>query len=160
MRFHLPTLLAALSLGACALPPTTPRPPVKVAAPAHTGLTVADALDILARVATLPTEQRRSERARLEDERSLGPAGQFRLALLLGYEDDPAAQERGLKLLGNVDADGTRVQALLDLAKDACRARIDAQRHAARAQELQDRIDQIKVLEKSLQQRDATPKPR
>lgn len=160
MRPFLPTFFLALSLGACALPPNAVRPPAKIAAPAATDLSATDALDALVRIAALGPEQQRAERARLDDERSPGPAAQFRLALLLGHEDDPAALERALKILGAIEADGPRAQALLDLAKSALKAQLDAQKQAARALELQERIEQIKALEKSLQQRDAAPKPR
>ncbi len=160
MRLLLPAFLSTLALGACAVPPVASKPPVKVAAAASSGLSASDALDVLARVAALSAEQQRIELARLDDERTSSAAAQFRLALLLGREDDPAALERGLKLLGTIDADGARAQAVLDLAKTALKAQLDAHRQAARAQELQERIDQIKALEKSLQQRDAAPKPR
>lgn len=162
MRSLLPILLPVTILAACAVPPPapTPRPPAKVVVAAPTGLTAADALDVLARVASLSADQQRTERARLDDARTLAPAGQFQLALLLGREEDPAALERGIKLLGAIDAEGPRVQALIDLAKNLLKAQLDAARQNARAQDLQTRIDQIKALEKSLQQRDAAPKPR
>lgn len=167
MRFLLPTLLSVFVLGACALPPAEPRtPPVeskappRVVVPAPSGLVTTDALDILARVSALSAEQLRAELARADGERAATSAAQFRLALLLGREDDAAAQERALKLLGTIDADGPRAQAVIDLARTALRAQLEARRQAARAQELQERIEQIKALEKSLQQRDAAPKPR
>jgi len=52
----------------------------------------------------------------------------------------------------NVDA---RAQPLIDLMKKSLRARIELKQQTARAQELQDKLDQIKALEKSLQQRNA-----
>lgn len=159
MHLRLPILLS-LALGACAVPPPAQKPPVKVATPASAGLTAGEALDTLTRIASLGADQQRAELARLDDERTLSPAAQFRFALLLGRDDDPAVMERGLKLLGTIDADGARAQAVLDLAKTALKAQIEARRQGARAQELQERIDQIKALEKSLQQRDAAPKPR
>jgi hypothetical protein len=165
MRLLTPLLLFCTALSACApLTPVAPKPPAKSqAAPvvASAGLGTDEALDTLARINTLSAEQQRAELARLDGERPPAAiAAQFRLALLLGRDDDPAAVERGLKLLGTIEADGSRAQAVLDLAKSALRAQLDARRNAARAQELQTRIDQIKALEKSLQQRDAAPKPR
>ena len=163
MPRHLICLVLCFALGACALPP--PKPPARTApaeppAAAPSGLVVTDARDILARVAALGSEQQRAELARLDDDRALGPGAQFRLALLLGRDENPVAIERGLKLLGQIPADGARAQTVLELAKSALRAQLEARRQAARAQELQTRIDQLKALEKSLQQRDDAPKPR
>jgi len=165
MPRHLSLLVLCFALGACAVPPAAPKPPARTApaeppAAAPAGLGANDALDILARVAALSPEQQRAELARQDDDRPPGPAAQFRLALLLGRDENPAALERGLKLLGQIPADGPRAQTVLDLAKSALKAQLEARRQAARAQELQTRIDQLKALEKSLQQRDDAPKPR
>ncbi|MEW6119049.1 MAG: hypothetical protein AB1593_03040 [Pseudomonadota bacterium] len=158
MRPLFPACALCLALAACAVPQVPPKPPLRTtAATPTTELDANDALDAVARIAAWNTEQQRAERARLDDGRSLTPAARFRLALLLGREDDPAALERALKVLAAIEPEGPRAQAVLDLARNALRAQLDALRQAARAQELQMRIEQIKALEKSLQQRDDVP---
>jgi len=138
-----------LILGACAAP--LERAPVRSVqsepdAPAL--------LSELARVASLSAEQRRRELAALEGERRLDEARRFQLAALLEREDSVEALERSLKTLGmtNVDAGA---QPLVDLMKKSLKARIELKQQTTRAQELQDKLDQIKALEKSLQQRNA-----
>lgn len=165
MQIHLMTVLACTLLTACTLPPTPASAPVPVPVPTTTrapaGLQGADALDELARLAAQPADAQRAERSRLDGGERLATARlQFRLALLLGRDDDPASQERALKLLGTIDTSDPRAQALIDLARTALKAQLDARRQASRTQELQARIDQLKALEKSLQQRDDAPKPR
>lgn len=111
----------------------------------------------LARVATLSAEQRRRELAALESGR-LDDARRFQLAALLEREDTPEALERGLRALNALDPSDARGQALVEVMKRSFRARLEARQQATRAQELQDRLDQIKTLERSLQQR-APAKP-
>jgi len=106
----------------------------------------------LARVASLSAEQRRRELATLEGSR-LDDARRFQLAALLEREDSPEALERGLRALNALDPPDARAQALVELMKRSLRTRIEHRQQTARAQELQDRLDQIKTLEKSLQQR-------
>ena len=137
-------------LGACAAPLER--------APVRNGQSEPDApvmLNELARVAALSAEQRRRELAGLEAERRLDDARRFQLAALLERDDSVEALERSLKTLAamtNVDA---RAQPLIDLMKKSLRARIELKQQTTRAQELQDKLDQIKALEKSLQQRNA-----
>ena len=142
-----------LMLGACAAPLER--------APVRNGQSEPDApvmLNELARVAALSAEQRRRELAGLEGERRLDDARRFQLAALLERDDSVEALERSLKTLGamtNVDAGA---QPLVELMKKSLRARIELRQQTARAQELQDKLDQIKALEKSLQQRNGLPK--
>ncbi|MDP3422020.1 MAG: hypothetical protein Q8S10_14000 [Thiobacillus sp.] len=151
---NLKTLLFAglvLTLGACA---TQPNQPPSRSTPA--GLNTAALSGELARVAALTGEQRRRELAALENERRLDDGRRFLLAALLEREDSVDALERSLKTLGAIGEVDARTQALLELMKKSLRARIELRQQTLRAQELQDKLDQIKALEKSLQQR-ATP---
>lgn len=146
-------LVAALSgsLAACAIPPQSP---VYRLLPSDD--TAAVRLDELARIAELSPEQRRRETNELDATRRLSSARRFQLAALLEREDDVESLERSLKLLGALNDRDARSDALLDLMKRSLRTRIDARQQAARNQELQNKLEQIKALEKSLQQR-ATP---
>lgn len=136
-----------LTLGACTLPPEYPAflSAGEIGAPAL--------LSELARVASLTPEQRRRELAGLEGERRLDDARRFQLAALLEREDSADALDRSLKTLNAMSELDARTQALVDLMKRSLKARIEFRQQAARAQELQDKLDQIKALEKSLQQR-------
>lgn len=151
-------LFPVLVLSACtAFPP--PRTPAPVSAETAPPSGTYALLDALVRVpVSLSDEQRRADIARLENERAV--TSRFRLALLLGRDDDPVAVERGIKLLSGLEGDSKSAQALIDLARAQLKSRLDALRHQARAEELQLRIEQIKALEKSLQQRDSSPATR
>lgn len=145
-----PFLLAAmLTLAACAQFPDSPAlRALQPEAGAHA------MLGEIARVAGLTAEQRRRELAALEGNR-LDDARRFLLAALLEREDSVEALERGVRALNAIDASDPRAQAAVELLKRSLRARIDLKLQTARAQELQDRLEQIKTLEKSLQQRPA-----
>lgn len=106
----------------------------------------------LSRVGNLSAEQRRRELAALEGSR-LDDARRFQLAALLERDDSPDAPERGLRALNALDPPDARAQALVEMMKRTLRARIELRQQTARAQELHDKLDQIKTLEKSLQQR-------
>lgn len=157
------TFLAGLllTLGACAAVPE--RPSVATPAPTAaqpTRLNATTLLNELVRVASLSPEQRRHELAGLEGERRLDDARRFQLAALLEREDSVEALERSLKTLGTISDLNPRAQPVAELMKKSLKARIDLKQQTARAQELQDKLDQIKALEKSLQQRnipDKTP---
>ena len=140
----------SLMLGACALPPEYPAIPLlnEQGAPVM--------LSELARVEGLSPEQRRRELAELDAMRRLEPPRRFQLAALLAREDAPEALERSLKVLGGLPRDDARTRALVDLMKQSIKARIDLAQQTARSNELQEKLEQIKALEKSLQQR-ATP---
>jgi len=142
-----------LALGACSAlpPPERPAPRSPPSMPATSAL-----LSELARVATLSPEQRRRELVDLENGRRLDDARRFQLTALLEREDSVDACERGLKALATMDEDDSRTQALVELLKRSLKARIELKQQTARADELQDKLDQIKALEKSLQQR-STP---
>ncbi len=142
-----------LMLCACAAPPESPP-----FVPPQTGLGASALLDELARVAALSPEQRRRKLAGLEGERRLDDARRFQLAALLEREDSVEALERGLKSLGTITDVDARAQALLELMKKSLKARIELRQQTARAQELQDKLDQIKALEKTLQQRNTPDK--
>lgn len=147
-----PLILAGLLLvlSACALPPEYPAIP---------GLTEQGAsvmLGELARVDALTANQRRRELAELEGSRRLDANRRFQLAALLAREDGAESLERSLQILNGLAESDTRTQALLELMKKSLKARVELIEQAARAQELQQKLDQIKALEKSLQQR-STP---
>ena len=153
-----PVLLAGLllTLNACVTPPA----PGQVAVPVSrfSGLGAPALLSELSRVATLSPEQRRRELATLDGERRLDNSKRFQLAALLEREDSVDALERSLKNLAAIDDVDARAQTLLDLMKRSLTARIELKQQTARAQELQDKLDQIKALEKTLQQRSNLPK--
>ena len=138
-----------LTLGACALPLEYQAylSPGEAGAPALLGE--------LARVDALTPEQRRHEVAALDGVRRLDDARRFQLAALLEREDSEESLERSLKTLNALAETDARTQALLDLMKRSLKARIELRQQTARNEELQDKIDQIKALEKSLQQRNA-----
>jgi hypothetical protein len=137
-------------LGACATP--VERAPVRSVQSEPDGAVM---LNELARVASLSAEQRRRELAALEAERRPDDARRFQLAALLERDDSVEALERSLKVLGTMTSIDARVQPLIDLMKRSLKARIELRQQSVRAQELQDKLDQIKALEKSLQQRNA-----
>ena len=136
-----------LTLSACALPPEWSAPRARQAEPAALGL-----INELARVSALSAEQRRRELADLEGTR-LDNTRRFQLAALLERDDSVEALERSLKSLAAIGDLDARSQSLIDLMKRSLRARIENNQLTARNTELQDKLEQIKALEKSLQQR-------
>lgn len=138
-----------LALGACASPPERPVPRPPQAETAASGL-----LSELARVSALSAEQRRRELAELEGTR-LDDARRFQLAALLERDDSVEALERSLKSLTAIGDMDARSQSLLELMKRSLKARIENKQLAVRNAELLDKLEQIKALEKSLQQRNA-----
>jgi len=136
-----------LTLSACALPPESPAPRARPAEPAASVL-----VNELARVSALSAEQRRRELADLEGSR-LDDIRRFQLAALLERDDSVEALERSLKSLAAIGDLDARSQALVDLMKRSLRARIENKQLTADNAELQDKLEQIKALEKSLQQR-------
>lgn len=147
-----PVLLAMwiLTLGGCALPLEKPMFPV-----AETSLGVTAVSAELARVATLTPEQRRRELAALDGERRLDDARRFQQAALLEREDSVEAPERALKSLAALDDVSPRARPVIELMKRALRTRVELRQQAAQSQALQEKLDQIKALEKSLQQHNA-----
>ncbi len=148
-----------LALGACSTvsPPERPVPRSSAPTPAVSVASAASALlGELARVATLSSEQRRRELADLESARRLDDSKRFQLAALLEREDSTDAFERGLKALVAMDDGDARTQALIELLKRSLKVRIELKQQTARADEWRDKLEQIKALEKSLQQR-STP---
>ena len=137
-----------LFLSACAVPPEHPvfrLTPAEQEATQH--------LEELSRVATLSPEQRRREVAELDGMRRLDAAKRFQLAALLEREDSVESLERSLKILNGLAESEPRTQALRELMKRSLKTRIELRQQTARTQELQDKLEQIKALEKSLQQR-------
>ena len=107
----------------------------------------------LARAQLLSLEQCRREVVDLNAEKRLDSVERFRLAALLA-RDDHGDWERGIKALdGLADDPDPRAQALVDTLKKSLRARHDLRQQTSRVIELQERIAQIKALEKDLQQR-------
>ena len=153
-----PVLLACLlpTLAACVVPPLPG--PTTTQGSRVSGLSASTLLGELSRVAALSPEQRRRELAALDNERRLDDARRFQQAALLEREDTVEAFERSLKSLAAIDDADPRVRALFDLMKKSLAARIELRQQTARAQELQDKLDQIKALEKTLQQRNTLPK--
>lgn len=153
-----PALLACLllTLNACVVPPLPGQTAVAVGRVA--GLSAATLLSELSRVAALSPEQRRRELAALDNERRLDDTKRFQQAALLEREDSVDAFERSLKNLSAIDDADPRAHTLLDLMKKSLSTRIELRQQTARAQELQDKLDQIKALEKTLQQRNTLPK--
>lgn len=154
-KASLPALLFSLTLalGACALPPA-PETAVRPAPQEENASSLM--LAELARVETLSAEQRRREIASLDATRGLASARRFQLAALLASDEAPESLERALKTLDGLPRADVQTRALVDLMKQSLKARVDLARQVARGQELQDKLEQIKALEKSLQQR-ATP---
>ncbi len=149
-----PILLAglALTLSACGNVPD--HAALRSMQPESSAVTM---LNELARVATLTPEQRKRELAVLENGGRMDNMRRFQMAALLEREDSVEALERSLKNLNALGEIDERAQPLVDQMKKSLRARIDLRHQTARAQELQEKLDQIKALEKSLQQRGAPP---
>lgn len=107
----------------------------------------------LTRAQLLSLEQCRREVADLNAGRRLDSGERFRLAALLA-RDDHGDWERAIKALDGLAGDpDPRAQALVDTLKKSLRARHDLRQQTSRVTELQARIEQIKALEKDLQQR-------
>lgn len=145
-------LAGLLTLGACTLPPSLPMIPIL----AEQGSSAM--LGELARVDGLTPAQRRREIAGLEGLRRPDAARRFQLAALLSRDDSAESLDRSLQLLNSLAEPDARTEALLDLMKKSLRTRIELMQQTARTQELQDKLSQIKALEKSLQQRSAPEK--
>lgn len=158
-------VLLALVLTACATPdPAVPEPaPAKPAAKTsrHTAesLGLDAVLDQLRDVGRLNADAARAERTRLERDRAVESAGQFRLALLLAREDDPANLERAQRLIQDLPVEAA-ASPVLDLVRQRIASQLEARRQAARSAELQTRIEQLKALEKSIQQREEPVRPK
>ncbi len=156
-------IVLMLTLGGCSLLPEQAPPPVVVATPPtparpHVHESGAEALLVeLARVATLTPDQRRRELAERESGR-IDDTRRFQLAALLDREDSVDALERALKHLNALADVDVRAQPLIDQMKKSFKARIELKQQALRVQELQEKLEQIKALEKSLQQRSVAPK--
>lgn len=133
---------------------TTPPP----GASARVGSRAAELLDELFRVASLSPEQRRRDLGALEAQRRLDDTRRFQLAALLEREDSIEALDRSLKTLNSLVEIDVHAQILIDLMKKSLKARIELKQQSARAHELQEKLEQIKALEKSLQQRGVVPK--
>lgn len=95
----------------------------------------------------------------LNGEKHLDRVQRFRLAVLL-LRDEHGDWERALKALeGLADDADPRAGGLIDLLRKSLRMRLDLRQQTARAADLQERIQQIKTLEKDLQQRSEPTKP-
>ncbi len=142
------TFACCLMLAACVTPPPKPAATVS-AAPRAAELYLAE----LGAVQGLNGEQTRRELAELNADKRLDSRQRFRLAALLA-RDEHGDWESALKALDELPDDpDARAQALVETLKKSLRARLDLRQQSARVLELQDRIQQIKALEKDLQQR-------
>ena len=112
----------------------------------------------LGEVHGLTGEQSRRDLAELNAGKRLDRAQRFRLAVLLS-RDEHGDWERALKALdGWADEVDPRTLALIDILRKSLRARLDLRQQTARVAELQQRIEQIKALEKDLQHRSGSIK--
>lgn len=148
-----PILLAGLLLALAACVNTADYPALRNI---QFGSDAAIAVNELARVADLSPDQRRRELAALENGR-VDDMRRFQAAALLDREDSVEALERGLKNLNAITNVDGRVQAVLEQMRKSFKARIELKQQTVRAQELQDKLEQIKTLEKTLQQRTVPP---
>lgn len=132
---------------------TEPLPP-SPSSPASAELYLAQ----LGEVHGLSGEQSRRELAELNTGKRLDRAQRFRLAALLS-RDEHGDWTRALKSLdGWADEGDPRILALIDILRKSLRARLDLRQQTARVAELQQRIEQIKALEKDLQHRSGSTK--
>ena len=116
-------------------------------------LTVELYLAELEKIQGLSGEQSRRELTELNSEKRLDKMQRFRLGALLS-RDDHGDWERGLKALeGLPEGSDPRTQTLVEILRKLLRTRLDLRQQTARVGELQQRIQQIKALEKDLQQR-------
>ena len=175
MPFKSPMLCCCLGLvlSACTQPASrlsespsaklaTATPSLKKAAPSvdlpltdakPAALTVELYLAELEKIQGLSGEQSRRELTELNTEKRLDKMQRFRLGALLS-RDDHGDWERGLKALeGLSEESDPRTQALVEILRKLLRTRLDLRQQTARVGELQQRIQQIKALEKDLQQR-------
>lgn len=171
--------LAWLLLGAAGCAPM-PKPPVKLPAPKASpaegvtlrpetsrlpifasgspALTLAERyLMELGEVQAMSVEQSRRELNELMASKRLDKPRRLRLAAVLA-RDEHGDWDRALKMLeGLANDDDPRSQVLMDLLRKSWRTRLALRQQDARVTELQQRIQQIKTLEKDLQQRSESP---
>lgn len=111
----------------------------------------------LSEVQAMSVEQSRRELNELASGKQLDKPRRLRLAAVLAREEH-ADWDRALKMLEGLTNDGDpRSQVLVDLLRKSWRLRLELRHQDARVTELQKRIQQIKTLEKDLQQRSETP---
>ena len=110
----------------------------------------------LGEVQAMSVEQGRRELAELTANKRLDKPKRLRLAAVLA-RDEHADWERALKMLDGLGNDDPRSQVLIDLLRKTWRTRLELRQQDARVTELQQRIQQIKTLEKDLLQRSETP---
>lgn len=111
----------------------------------------------LGEVQAMSSEQSRRELNELTTSRRLDKPRRLRLAAVLAREEH-GDWDRALKLLeGLTNEDDPRSQVLVDLLRKSWRTRLALRQQDARVTQLQQRIQQIKTLEKDLQQRNETP---
>lgn len=111
----------------------------------------------LGEVQAMSGEQSRRELNELTASRRLDKPKRLRLAAVLA-RDEHGDWDRALKILdGLANDDDPRSQVLLDLLRKSWRSRLALRQQESRVTELQHRIQQIKTLEKDLQQRSETP---
>lgn len=105
----------------------------------------------------MSVEQSRRELNELTASKRLDKPRRLRLAAVLAREEH-GDWDRALKVLdGLANESDPRSQVLIDLLRKSWRTRMELRQQDARVTELQQRIQQIKTLEKDLQQRSETP---
>lgn len=169
------TGLLLLAAGCTLLPKPPVKPAVPKAPPAdsvplrpeHPGASIAPSLPAptlaerylmeLSEVQAMSVEQSRRELNELTASKRLDKPRRLRLAAVLA-RDEHGDWDRALKMLdGLANDDDPRSQVLMDLLRKSWRTRLALRQQDARVTELQQRIQQIKTLEKDLQQRSETP---
>lgn len=111
----------------------------------------------LGQVQAMSAEQSRRELNELAGIKRLDKPRRLRLAAVLA-RDEQGEWDRALKMLdGLATDDDPRSQILVDLLRKSWRTRLALRQQDARVTQLQQRIQQIKALEKDLQQRSETP---
>lgn len=111
----------------------------------------------LSEVQAMTIEQSRRELNELATGKRLDKPRRLRFAAVLAREEH-GDWDRALKMLeGLTSENDPRSQVLVDLLRKSWRMRLELRQQDARVTELQQRIQQIKTLEKDLQQRSETP---
>ena len=110
----------------------------------------------LGEVQAMSVEQSRRELNELTASKRLDKPKRLRLAAVLA-RDEHGDWDRALKMLDGLANDDPPSQVLVDLLRKTWRTRLELRQQDARVTELQQRIQQIKTLEKDLLQRSETP---
>lgn len=152
----IPEVVAKPPVDALPSRPEAPKLPLSESGASSASLAEKYLLE-LGQVQAMSPEQSRRELNELAASKRLDKPRRLRLAAVLA-RDEQAEWDRALKMLdGLASDDDPRSQVLVDLLRKSWRARLALRQQDARVTELQQRIRQIKSLEKDLQQRSETP---